>query len=510
MTRREFIAGSSAALSAKSAQPGIRHILAAATHERFRLKVSFHDALRTAPVLSVGNRKVEGVRTDSDGQFWMFDADGLKPATEYQLRLFSDSWPLRTFPPPDATVERFRLLIYTCAGGHDAMRIEGTDQPYWLSIEQRRKLLRAALREKPDAMIAIGDHVYWDLRYGRGTGRLPIGQQPWARQIAGSEFERDQPVLGTENEARLKRAVDRQIADLYGDLFRSTPVHFIQDDHDYFDNDEAIPAGISFPPDDFMMRLARATQRLYLPEHLPDQWRPAGLPASGAGVSECFGTLRAGNLVELMLYDCRRFQTLKGPHATLVPETVEAWLMRRMKESPAAHVIHVPSMPIGWSAGKWGEWYPDVLDEQGRLGAEKEKYFWQPGWKSQHDRLLSACSSMPRPAVFLSGDLHALGHGTIERNGSHDLRRNPVHSVLTGPVSTGPRGWPSSARGTPPLVASGLEIKEDLKPLEWNGFTVVDFTRTRSEFTMYRWKLGQPEADLERPSPFHRFVIERG
>ena len=166
-------------------------------------------------------------------------------------------------------------------------------------------------------------------------------------------------------------------------------------------------------------------------------------------------------------------------------------------------------MPIAWSAGKWGEWYPDLLDDQGRLGVKKEKYFWQQGWKSQHDRLLTACSTMPRTPIFLSGDLHALAHGTIERNGALDLRHNPVHSVLTGPLSTGPKSWPSSARGTPPLVASGLEVREDLKPLEWNGFTLMDFTRDKCAFSMYRWKLGQPEADLDRLTPFHSFVIDR-
>jgi hypothetical protein len=514
MTRRDFVGFSSAVLSAKPVAPAIRHILPAANHQRFRLKVSFDAPPQNTPVLRVGNRNIPGIRSDTEGKFWIFDADGLNPATTYQLHLFSESWPLRTFPPPESAVERFRLLVYTCAGGHDAMRVEGTDQPYWLSIEQRRKLLRAGLQEKPDAMIAIGDHIYWDLRYGRGTGRLPIGQQPWARQIVGSDFDRDAPVLGTENETRLKRVADRQIAELYGDLFRSTPVHFIQDDHDYFDNDEAIATGISFPPDDFMTRLARATQHLYFPEHLPDRWRPSGLPGASAsdrahGLSECFGTLRAGSLVEFLLYDCRRFQTLKGPHATLIPENAEAWLLSRMKDSKAAHLVHVPSMPIAWSAGKWGEWYPDVLDDQGRLGVTKEKYFWQQGWRAQHDRLLAACSVMPRAAVFLSGDLHTLAHGMIGRNGKQDLRNNPIHSVLTGPISTGPRGWPSSARGTPPLVASGLDVTEDLQPLEWNGFTIADFTRDKCEFRMYRWKLGQPEADLDRLAPFHRFVVER-
>ncbi len=514
MTRRDFVAVTGAAMTAKAASPSIRHILPAANHHRFLLKVSFHTALASTPVLRVENRKVQGRRADTEGQFWIFDIDELTPATTYRLQLFSETWPLRTFPPPDAKVERFRLLIYTCAGGHDAMRIEGTDDPYWLSIEQRRKLLQTGLREKPDAAIAIGDHIYWDLRYGRGTGGLPIGQQPWARKIAGSDFERNLPVLGTANETRLKRVADRQIAELYGDLFRSTPVHFIQDDHDYFDNDEAIATGISFPPDDFMTRLARATQHLYFPEHLPDEWRPEGLPGAGAhdrkrGLSECFGTLRVGSLVELLLYDCRRFQTLKGNHATLIPETTEAWLHSRMKGSPATHLVQVPSMPIGWSAGKWGEWYPDVLDDQGRLGVKKEKYFWQPGWKSQHDRILSASSAMRRVPIFLSGDLHALAHGAIERDGKQDFRKNPIHSVLTGPISTGPKGWPSSARGTPPLVASNLDVVEELKPLEWNGFTIVDFTREKCEFRMYRWKLGQSEAELERLQPFHQFAIDR-
>jgi hypothetical protein len=79
---------------------------------------------------------------------------------------------------------------------------------------------------------------------------------------------------------------------------------------------------------------------------------------------------------------------------------------------------------------------------------------------------------------------------------------------LTGPVSTGPRGWPSSARGTPPLVASGLDVVEDLKPLEWNGFTIADFTPRKVEFQMFRWKLGQPETALETLTPFHRFSID--
>jgi len=216
VTRREWLASSVAAAGPST---GLRHLLPAATHDRFLIKVSFYQPLRKAPELRVRSRRVAGQRTDSEGQFWQFDVPGLRPDTTYSLRMDgSEPWTLRTFPPPDTTVDRFRLLVYTCAGGHDTQRIEASNDPYWVSIPTRRRLFNRALREKPDAMIAIGDHVYWDLRFGRATGRLPLGQQPWARALMGGDFDRDIPVLGTRNEPILKHVVDRQIAELYAGL----------------------------------------------------------------------------------------------------------------------------------------------------------------------------------------------------------------------------------------------------------------------------------------------------
>jgi phosphodiesterase/alkaline phosphatase D-like protein len=513
-----------AALAAQAQEPKwnpgpLRHLLPSASHDRIRIKTSFARPLDKAPVLTIDGRRVPGRRSDSEGRFWWFDARELRPATRYMLQLtgadgkaLCDPWPLRTYPHPDEAVSRFRLMIYTCAGGNDAQKIPDTGAPYWVSIANRRKLFAAGLATNPDAVIANGDHIYWDQRFTRAA--FQTAGSAFVQGVQGGDFDRDIPVLGTPNEAKFKRAVDPQVADLYGTMFRSVPMHFIQDDHDYFENDEAIPAGVSLPPDYFMMQLARATQHLYLPEHLPDASRPAGLPGASAadrdvGIAESYGTLRFGRAAEILLYDCRRYLMLKGSTAGFVPENVEAWLKRRMRESPCAHVVNVPSTPIGWTAGKWGEWYPDLLNENGRTGIDKPKYFWQEGWKLQHDRLVEACSAMPRIPLFISGDLHALAHGAIERNGKQDLRRNPVHSVLSGPVSTGPRGWPSSARGTPPQVATGIELAADLAPIENNGFTIVDFLADRAEFAMYRWKIGRPETELDRMEPFHRFTLRR-
>ena len=178
-------------------------------------------------------------------------------------RPLGDAWPLRTFPDPQDKPDKLRLAIYTCAGGHD---INGTHLP----ISTRVRLLKRALSFAPDALIANGDHVYWDLRTARAK---QSGASPKAEGFAG-RFDRVAPVLGNPNEAVLKRAVGPQIVPLYGVLCRSTPVFFLQDDHDYFENDEADDRFVSFPPDPFMLAAARASQKLYYPEFLPDANRP--------------------------------------------------------------------------------------------------------------------------------------------------------------------------------------------------------------------------------------------
>ena len=209
------------------------------------------------------------------------------------------------------------------------------------------------------------------------------------------------------------------------------------------------------------------------------------------------------------MYDCRRYVSLTGPVGGFVPETAEEWLMQRMAAQETDNVVNLPSTPVGWSAGKWGEWYPDLLQPNGKLGIEKPKYWWQSGWRLQHDRLLKAASAMQRIPLFLSGDLHALGEGKIHRYNKLDLTANPVVTVLTGPIGTGPKAWPSAWRGTPPQQPSGIEVEEGLKPIEKNGFTIIDFTEDRVEAQMFRWKMDEPPELLDDLKPFHRFSAAR-
>jgi len=538
-TRREFLrmAGAATASAAASAAVGgfeavaqtarpawdagnVAHILPTVSHDRLLLKISFRNPHAQVPVLRVGGESVRGERTDSAGQYWQFDASGLAPNRTYTLALVSagdnralcETWPIKTFPAPEDRPERLRLLIYTCAGGHDEVANRAGRTAH-IKAAIRNRLIRRALEFAPDAVVGIGDHVYWDLFSPRVAPFM--GQSPLAKRL-GAQFDRAQPVMGTQNERSLLTVVRPQFVDVYGVDLRSIPIYFVRDDHDYFDNDDADDQIVTFPPDHFMLEMARATQRLFYPEFLPDAGRPLGLPGSSfadrpRGTAESFGTLRYGRLAEVLLYDIRRSMTMAGPSAVYLDRTVEDWLKARMAATEVTHVVNVPSNPPGWSAGKWGEWYPDVLDDNGVLTDAVLKPYWQRGWLAQHDRLLAAMHAMKsRIPLVISGDLHAIAEGRITRSGKLDFASHPIVAALSGPISTGDLAWPSAARGVGPKVPKHLDMAEVQAPLEENGFTLMDFTSDSITLRYFRWNYRKEPVDvIETLQPFRTSTIQR-
>src|SRR5262249_44389480 len=148
-------------------------------------------------------------------------------------------------------------------------------------------------------------------------------------------------------------------------------------------------------------------------------------------VSESWGTIQYGRLAEVLLYDVRRMCTLAGASAGYLDPEVERWLLARSSSPEVTHVVHAPRNPMGWSAGKWMEWYPDVLNREGNLTTKEPKPYWQSGWMEQHDRLVAAMTGMKgRVPLTISGDLHAVGIGKIMRSGSLQLEKNPLNAVL--------------------------------------------------------------------------------
>jgi hypothetical protein len=537
--RRKFLAANAGALgaaffggfpleamAAQAAPPGqmswdsglVRHLLPTVSDSRILLKVSFEQPLSAAPTLRIGTAQFAGRLNDTAGEHWQFYATDLEPARTYDLSLVAadgsslcEPWKLSTFPAPAARPERCRLLYFTCAGGTGGTYSGIGKREGFLPAAIRNRILRRALSFKPDAAVAIGDHMYWDIHTWQGED---AGQLSESGRLSNFDFSGS--VFGTNNETAMKAAAGPQITPVYGADFRSTPVFFLQDDHDHWENDAVTDDIASFPVPWFQLQLARATQQLYYPEFLPDSRRPVGLPWSSASdrgdLSESFGTIRYGNLAEVLLYDVRRTMSLGGPNAVFVDSQVEKWLLQRTGAADTRHLVHVPSNPFGWSAGKWGEWYPDILDnEAGALTTSVPKPYWQQGWLKQHDRLAAAIGGQTKRApLIVSGDLHAIAVGRMKRSGALDLSKNPITAVLSGPVGTSIRGFPSVVRGIGGTPPDHLDLEESVAPIEEHGFTIADFLPDRIVLSQYKWDVkSQPLDAIDRMEPFYTTELQR-
>ena len=515
------------------------HILPAVNHERILLKTSFAEPL-TNPNLNISSTLYPGQKMDTGGYYWCFDAHNLESNTTYQLRLednlgsiLCDPWPLTTFPALNSSPNNLKILAFTGSGGHDACHSwYGSGQ---IPVSTRQKIMNRALRENPDVIVGTGDQIYYDIRYGVSSKLM--GDSRRAIQYSG-RFDPSLAVLGTANENVLKNAVGPQVAYLYGTAARSIPSYFIFDDHDYFANDDAyeedeintqllmawinpvVKACVTFPPDDFMLELGRAAQRLFMPEFLPDPNRPLDLPGTGASdrpenVSECFGTLRYGDLIEGLLYDVRRYITLTGENGTFIPLDAEQWIIDRCQAENASYVINFSPISYGWSAGKWLSWYPDVKvkrDGQTVLSNEVPKYMWQEGWFDQHNRILNASFNMKNStALFVCGDMHTQTAGSIHQSGTLNFSSNPIPSILTGSMGVNGGGFPSGGlRGIEAAPPCDLTVIENLPSYEKAGFVILDITPSNVTIQFFGWRYGQDPVEwIDSLTPHFELVLNR-
>ena len=464
------------------------HVLPTVNHDRALLKCSFQAPLPEAPELRVDGRRITAQKTDTRGRFWAFDVDALRPATEYDLQLrtgrggfLAEPWTLSTFPSPDSEIGHVRIGFYHCAGGHE---ISAASTGRRTTIAVRRALFAKLASLRPNAIVANGDHLYWDLHSPRFAAEYA---QSEAGLAYAGRFDRSRPIFGTSNEDFVLRGGVEQIAPIYRTTFRSTPVFFLQDDHDYFDNDDATDEVVTFPPDHAMLRLARSVQKLAYPEFLPDAFRPRGLPGSRADegrpdISSNFGTLRYGSLLEVLLYDNRRSASVLGPSAGHFDASVEAWLNARMADREVVHVVNAPGQPPGWTRGNWYEYYPDLIRD-GRAVVSTPKPYWPSGWLAQHDRIVASIHRMPgRIPLVISGDIHKSAHGRILQVGTTDMSANPVVTVLPGTPGTGASGLQATV-----LPANHLDVSNEWGPVGANGFLIADFFRDRVECAFYAW-----------------------
>jgi hypothetical protein len=255
-----------------------------------------------------------------------------------------------------------------------------------------------------------------------------------------------------------------------------------------------------------------------MPEFLPDANRPLTLPGTNASdraenVSECFGTLRYGQLLEGVMYDVRRYITLTGDNATFIPLEAEEWIINRTQDANTTYFVHFSPISWGWSAGKWLSWYPDIktkVDGQPVLTTNISKYMWQAGWFEQHNRILNATFLGNSTPLFVCGDMHTQTAGMIVQSGTLDFSSAPIATFLTGSLGVDGGGFPSGGlRGIEAVPPTDLQVIENLTSYEKAGFTILDVTPENITVRFYGWRYGQDSVEgIETLTPHFTFVIE--
>ena len=98
----------------------------------------------------------------------------------------------------------------------------------------------------------------------------------------------------------------------------------------------------------------------------------------------------------------------------------------------------------------------------------------------------------------------------MQRCGSMDFSKNPIVTVLSGPLGTGDLLWPSAFRGIGATPPTHLTMEENLKPLEENGFIIADFTPEAISLKFFRFHVTRQSAeDIDRLQPFRVTELKR-
>jgi hypothetical protein len=265
--------------------------------------------------------------------------------------------------------------------------------------------------------------------------------------------------------------------------------------HDYFENDLAGAWGATFPAKPLFRSLQQLTERLAYPV----------VPQMGLAGGTVLQSMSVGALLDIQAYDCRKNMS-RSTGGGFLDAATEQLLTRQTISSTANHLMHLPSVPFGWGAGKWAEWYADRGDGTGSYGDDKD--YWNPGWFDQHQRIVQSIADRRIGAnMIVSGDLHASAAGNLVASGAINVSARPITTVLAGPLGTCDVGFPSAARGAKPWVPEALRLVETIPLEERNGFTIIDFTPQSAKIQMFRWRPPEPLSAIATLQPSGTMMV---
>jgi alkaline phosphatase D len=400
------------------------------------------------------------------------EVQGLDPDRWYWYRFLagdavSPPGRTRTFPAPDAKVQRLRLAYASC---------QRWDHGYFGAYRHMRE-------EQLDAVLFLGDAIY-EYPGGPDAVRMPTGG--WVLTL---------------DDYRQRHALHRSDADLQA-MHAACPWLVTWDDHEVQNDYAGLHPGHSGPPvTDFRARRAAAYQAFY--EHMPV--RAAALTQALDGLADgaemrLYSSVRFGRLASIALLDDRQYRdgqactaggrsggsrvdparcaALHDPARTLLGSAQEHWLDG-----------HFASAGAGWNiVAQQTLFAPRDL----RVGAGR--VVWNDGWDGYPAARRRVLESLQRhrvaDAVFLGGDLHENWVGHVQA----DPRRPASETVAVEFCGT---SITSRSGSTPEQVSAWLAGNPHFvfADSQRRGYGVCEFTPARLTTTL------RVVDDATRPDP---------
>ena len=208
------------------------------------------------------------------------EVTGLEPDRWYFYRFMTGDWEsatgrTRTFPAPDAMVQKLRLAYASC---------QRWEHGYYGAYRHMRE-------ENLDAVLFLGDYIY----------EYPIAGNPVRVHSGGWAL--------TLDDYRKRHALHKSDADLQA-MHAACPWLVTWDDHEVQNDYAGLTAGANGPPvESFAARRAAAYQAYY--EHMPV--RASALAGAGGRM---YSQQRFGRLANLVLLDNRQY---RDPHVCTRP-----------------------------------------------------------------------------------------------------------------------------------------------------------------------------------------------
>jgi alkaline phosphatase D len=360
-----------------------------------RLQVDTDSAFASPRTVAPGGAGDRPAGVPRDPAAITFPLSGLSPGTSYHYRLVRKDGPMgmhgrfRTF---ETGAHSFRVAIGSCA-----------------STGSRHPVFDVIRRSGPDLMLHVGDLHYEDIR----TPRLDAFRRAYADVHASPE----------------------QAA-----LYRSVPIAYVWDDHDYGPNNSSRRS----PAQD----VAQTAYRTYVP-HYPLAEKTGTRP-----IHQAFSIGR----VRFLITDLRSARNANdlpdSPQKTMMGEEQKAWFKRELARARAQYPVVVWVSSVPWISDDSNDRWSGFAYERRELA----RYIDSIGVADQ--------------LVVASGDAHmvAFDDGTNNEYGRPGGGRFPVvhagaldrrGSVKGGPYTHGPYPNRFSLRGANDGQFVQMDVRDD-------------------------------------------------